>query len=75
MVGVLLISTVVLLIVLLYVLGFRLGSNASREELLDVRLEARRAERELTDLTRQAFITMAEHALTHREAQQRRRGQ
>ena len=45
-----------------FLLGFRLGGDRWQSELTRVRLEAAHAERQLHDLTRQAFISMAEHA-------------
>lgn len=52
-----------------FLLGFRLGGEHWQSELAKVRLEAARAERQLHDLTRSAFIQMAE------AAEQRRRQQ
>jgi hypothetical protein len=45
-----------------FLLGFRLGGDHWQSELLKVRLQAAQAERQLHDLTREAFVTMAEHA-------------
>ena len=55
------------LVVLAYLLGFRLGVDNSREELLRVRLEGAEAQRRIHTLTRNAFVAMAEEA-------ERRRG-
>ncbi len=44
-----------------FLLGFRLGGDQWQRRLLEVRLEAARAERSLHDLTRNAFVAMAEH--------------
>ena len=52
---------------LAFLLGFRLGGEDSRTELVRVRLEAAQAERQLHDLTRQAFIAMAERVEQHRQ--------
>ena len=57
-----------LVVVLVYLLGFRLGSQSWIGELQHVRAEAAEAERQLHDLTRSAFVAMAE------AAEQRRRG-
>ena len=62
--------TVLLILVgIAYLLGFRLGSEDATDELARVRLEAARAERQIHDLTRQAFISMAEHVEEHRKDQ------
>jgi hypothetical protein len=44
-----------------YLLGFRLGGDHGRSELARVRLEAAESERQLHNLTRQAFWAMAKH--------------
>jgi hypothetical protein len=44
----------------LFLLGFRLGGQHWQSELSRVRLEAAQAERQLHDLTREAFVAMAE---------------
>jgi hypothetical protein len=44
----------------LFLLGFRLGGDRWLEEISRVRLEAAQAERQLHDLTRQAFATMVD---------------
>jgi hypothetical protein len=46
--------------VLLFLLGFRLGNEHGRSRIARVQLEAARAERQLHDLTRQAFVAMAD---------------
>jgi hypothetical protein len=56
-----------LLIVASYLLGFRLGGEHWRDEVSRVRAQAAQAERRIHDLSRQAFIAMAE------EAERRRR--
>lgn len=53
----------------LFLLGFRLGGDAQVAELERVQAEARVAERRLHDLTKAAFVAMAE------EADRRRRGE
>lgn len=45
-----------------YLLGFRLGGAHWYDRLVETRLAAAKAERQLHDLTRQAFVAMAEHA-------------
>ena len=54
--------TLLLLAVLAFLLGFRLGGDHWFDELTRVRLESAKAERQLHDLTRQAFISMAKRA-------------
>ncbi len=48
-----------------FLLGFRLGGGRWRAELARVRLEAAQANRQLHDLTHQAFVAMAEEAQRH----------
>jgi uncharacterized membrane protein YciS (DUF1049 family) len=50
-----------------FLLGFRLGGDHWQSELLKVRLQAAQAERQLHDLTREAFVSMAEHAEGRRQ--------
>jgi uncharacterized membrane protein YciS (DUF1049 family) len=50
----------VTLVLVVFLLGFRLGGEHWQAELTRVRLEAARAERQVHDLTRQAFVAMAE---------------
>lgn len=45
-----------------FLLGFRLGGGHWRVESARVRMEAAQAERQLHNLTRQAFVAMAEEA-------------
>ena len=45
-----------------FLLGFQLGGDQWQSELMRVRIEAARAERQLHDLTRQAFVAMTEEA-------------
>lgn len=66
--AVLLAFTVTLVVVLVYLLGFRLGGQSWISEAHRVRAQAAAAERELHDLTRSAFVAMAE------EAERRRQG-
>ena len=47
---------------LAFLLGFRLGGDHWQSELTRVRLESGQAERQLHDLTRQAFVAMTKHA-------------
>jgi uncharacterized protein HemY len=62
-----LVIAVALLVVLTYLLGFRLGGQSWVAEAQRVRAQAAAAERQLHDLTRSAFVSMAE------EAERRRR--
>lgn len=50
-----------------FLLGFRLGGERWQSELTRVRLEAAHAERQLHDLTREAFVAMAERIERRRE--------
>lgn len=43
-----------------FLFGFRLGGEHWQSELAQVRLQAAQAERRLHDLTREAFVSMAE---------------
>jgi hypothetical protein len=43
-----------------FLLGFRLGGDHWQSELSQVRLEAAQAQRRVHDLTREAFVSMAE---------------
>jgi len=45
-----------------FLLGFKVGGDTIQERLFAVRLESARAERDLHNLTRRAFIAMAEEA-------------
>jgi hypothetical protein len=56
----------VIIAVLLFLLGFKLGNERGQSRIARVHLDAARAERQLHDLTREAFVAMA-------EASQRRR--
>lgn len=49
-----------------YLLGFRLGGESCRNELERIRSESHLAERRLHELTRSAFIAMAEEAQNRR---------
>jgi hypothetical protein len=59
---VLLVVAVAAVVALTFLLGFRLGGQSWFAECQRVRAEAAIAERELHDLTRAAFVAMAEHA-------------
>lgn len=54
---------------LTFLLGFRLGGQSWLVELQEVRAEAAAAERQLQDLTRSAFVAMAEEAERRRSVQ------
>lgn len=61
---------VLMLLVLLagvtYLLGFRLGGSHWQQELGRVRSESAQAGRDMHQLTRAAFVAMAEEAAKHR---------
>ena len=54
------------LVTAVYLLGFRLGGEHWLSELARIRVEAAHAERQLHDLTCEAFVTMAERLEAHR---------
>ena len=60
--------TIIFLVVLtalvatVFLLGFRVGDGSSATNLARVRSEAGEAQRRMHDLTRQAFLAMAEEA-------------
>ena len=58
-----LLTVSVFLLVAVYLLGFRLGSGRQMEQLQDVGADAAQAERQLYDLTREAFIAMTDQAM------------
>lgn len=58
----LLVLALVILTLAVFLLGYRLGGDHWQAELTRVRLEAAQAERQMHDLTRQAFVAMAERA-------------
>jgi len=61
----LLLLAVILLTMLattLFLLGFRLGGEHWQEQVLQVRHEGAQASRQMHELTRQAFVAMAEEA-------------
>ena len=45
-----------------FVLGFQVGGRFWQSQLQRTRFDAARAERQLHDLTREAFVAMADHA-------------
>ena len=51
---------VVLVVATIFLLGFRLGGEHWQSELARVRLQAAQAERQLHNLAREAFVSMAE---------------
>jgi len=55
-----------LVVVLTFLLGFRLGGQSWISEAQRVKAEAAAAERQMHDLTRSAFIAMAEEAQARR---------
>ena len=62
-----LIGTLVLLFLSLYLLGFRLGGRYWESRITEIRSESAEASRQMHDLTREAFVAMAEHGLRHRQ--------
>ena len=71
MIGLLLFVVILLVVVsgAIFVWGFRLGGEQGHAELAKVRLQAAQAERRLHNLTRDAFVRMAEAAERRREDQ------
>ncbi|HLX87418.1 MAG TPA: hypothetical protein VKR22_02995 [Acidimicrobiales bacterium] len=55
------------MVVAWFLLGFQLGGSHWQGRLLETQLETAKARRQLYDLTRQAFVAMADHALRSRE--------
>ena len=53
-------------VLLAFLLGFRLGGQTWVDEVQRVKAEAAVAERQMHDLTRAAFVAMAEKAEAHR---------
>ena len=53
-------ALIVVLVAVTYRLGFNLGRGNNPSRLAEVKAQSLRAERALHDLTRDAFITMAE---------------
>lgn len=58
--GLFLLLAVLALVGLVFLLGFRLGGQSAWAESQRVRAQAAAAERELHNLTRSAFVAMAE---------------
>jgi hypothetical protein len=56
----------VLVLGLAFLLGFRLGGESSLSELTRIRAQASEAAREMHELTRAAFVAMAEEAQVRR---------
>jgi hypothetical protein len=61
-----LIAVIIILTATVYVFGFHVGGEHWHSELVRVRVEAAQAERRLYDLTRKAFVAMAEHVERHK---------
>ena len=71
MVALLLIVTMSLAVgVGVFLLGFQVGGRFWQSESQRTRFEAARAERQLHDLTREAFVAIAEHAEASGDTQQ-----
>ena len=64
------IITAAALVGVIFLLGFRLGGEHWQSELTKVRPEAAQAEKQLHNLTRQAFVTMAGQVEQHRGSHQ-----
>ena len=62
----LLIGAIGMVLILAFLLGFRLGGQSWMSQVQRVRAEAAVAERQIHDLTRSAFVAMAEEAEAHR---------
>lgn len=56
-----LIITPLILVTVVFLFGFRLGGEHSREQLAQMRIDAAKAERQLHDLTKHAFVAMSDH--------------
>lgn len=69
MIGLLIVAILLLLALSAsaYLIGYLLGSHGWRAKLDQVRAESREAERQLHDLTRDAFVAMSEQALRIRK--------
>jgi hypothetical protein len=65
--AVFLVIAIAMLLALTYLLGFRLGGQSWVAEAQRVRAQAAAAERQLHDLTRSAFVAMAEEAERRRD--------
>ena len=61
MVPVLGVAAVLAIVIGMFVLGFEVGGRFWQSELQRSRFETARAERQLHDLTRDAFVAMADH--------------
>jgi hypothetical protein len=55
------VAAVLAFVVAVFVLGFQIGGRFWHSELQRTRFEAALAERQLHDLTREAFVAMADH--------------
>jgi hypothetical protein len=62
-----LIGALVLLLLSWYLLGFRLGGRYGESRIIQIRRESTEASRQMHDLTREAFVAMAEHALRRKQ--------
>jgi hypothetical protein len=58
---------VVMLVTVVFLLGFRLGGDPTERELLRVRMHAQHARRQLSDITRQAFVALTDELEGRRE--------
>lgn len=69
MIALLLLALILLtmLVTSLFLLGFRIGGEYWQEQVLQVRHEGAQASRQMHELTRQAFVAMADEANRQRK--------
>jgi hypothetical protein len=65
-------GVIVLAASLAYLLGFRVGGQHWQSRLDEVRTESAEASRQMHNLTREAFVAMADYALQRRNGEQSR---
>ena len=65
---ILLFLAIVSLVVLVYLFGFRMGWEQPHSPISRVRLEVAEAARQMHDVTRNAFVAMAEEAQSRRRS-------
>jgi hypothetical protein len=64
----LLVLAIVVVLALVFWFGLRLGSGREQSELAQLRWSTVRAKRQMHDLTRQAFVAIADEAQRQRSA-------
>ena len=62
-----LLGAIVLAVLLAFLLGFRVGGHEWRTRLDQVRAESADASRQMHQMTREAFVAMADYALKRRQ--------